>query len=413
LKKLEKEETMSTEKRERGRGRIYHQRGSANWWMAFYKHGKQIRMSTEETDEKKAARVLKLKLQERDAELGGGKKMITPQQQRVTVSELLDNLERHYRLGGKCSPQFKSHVSHIRNHFGDMRAIEVTAAMVDTYIEGRLADGARPASINRSTQVLGQAFKRAIKHDRLLSQKPEIRHLSESGNARQGFFEERELRAVVENLPDYLKDFTLFGFLVGWRKGEIASLAWADVDGDCIRLRAENSKNGEGRVVVLEGELNELIERRKAARVVKTDTSTVLASFIFHHKGEPIVDIRKSWANACCLAGIGKLVCPACVGAVDGEYKCAKCSKTWKREELKYTGKLFHDLRRSSVRNMIRAGVSEKVAMTVSGHKTHSMLSRYNIVSETDLRQAMRRTQDYLKDTVQESTVVVMPAKVQ
>lgn len=62
---------MNSEKRERGRGRLYHQRGSAFWWMAFYKHGKQIRMSTEETDEKKAERVLKLKLQERDAELGG------------------------------------------------------------------------------------------------------------------------------------------------------------------------------------------------------------------------------------------------------------------------------------------------------------------------------------------------------
>ena len=65
-------------KRERGRGRLYHQQGSALWWMAFYKRGKQIRMSTGETDEKKAERALKLKLQERDAELGGGRKMITP-----------------------------------------------------------------------------------------------------------------------------------------------------------------------------------------------------------------------------------------------------------------------------------------------------------------------------------------------
>jgi hypothetical protein len=71
--------------------------------MAFYKHGKQIRMSTEETDEKRATRVLKLKLQERDAELGGGKKMITPHQQRFTVNELLDALQVDYELRGKLN----------------------------------------------------------------------------------------------------------------------------------------------------------------------------------------------------------------------------------------------------------------------------------------------------------------------
>jgi integrase len=371
--------TQPEVKRERGRGRLYHQRGSAFWWMAFYKHGKQIRMSTEETDEKKAERALKLKLQERDAELGGGKKMITPQQQRIAVSELLDNLESDYRLRGIDSPQFRSHVKRIREHFGDMRAVEVTAALVDRYIESRLAKGARPAAINRSTQVFGQGLKLAVERGQLNSA-PKLRHLSEAGNARQGFFAEWELRAVVENLPPYLRDFTLFGFLVGWRKGEIASLAWADVDGDCIRLRPENSKNGEGRMIVLEGELAELMERRKAARSVKTATGTVLAALIFHRDGSPIGDTRKSWASACKLAGVPE--------------------------------RLFHDLRRTSVRNMIRAGVSEKVAMTVSGHKTHSMLSRYNIVSETDLRQAMRRTQDYLRDTVQESTVVAMPVRV-
>jgi hypothetical protein len=57
--------------RERARGRLYHQQGSAICWMAFYKHGKQIRMSTGEVDEKKVERALKLKLQERDAEPGG------------------------------------------------------------------------------------------------------------------------------------------------------------------------------------------------------------------------------------------------------------------------------------------------------------------------------------------------------
>jgi hypothetical protein len=126
-----------------------------------------------------------------------------------------------------------------------------------------------------------------------------------------------------------------------------------------------------------------------------------LAALIFHNgQGESIVDLRKAWARACCMAGVGKMVCPTCRVVVDSKRTCATCSNTWKYEELKYTGRIFHDLRRTSVRNMIRAGVPENVAMTASGHKTHSMLSRYNIVSETDLRMAMRRTQDYLKDTV-------------
>src|ERR1035438_521939 len=117
--------------------------------------------------------------------------------------------------------------------------------------------------------------------------------------------------------------------------------------------------------------LAELMERRKAARLVKTATGEVLAKYIFHCKGEPIGDFRKAWATACKLAGVSE--------------------------------RLFHDLRRTAVREMLRAGVHETTARKISGHKTASMLQRYNIQSETDIREAMQlretRIQTQQQDT--------------
>lgn len=369
----------------RGNGRLFRRKGSSFWWCAYYLRGLEHRETTSETDEQKARRFLKNRLREVGADVIGAKAFVGPQQQRITVGKLFDALEADYRLRGKDSPQFKSHLRHVRDHFGHWRAVEVTTEAVDRFISGLLEGDAAankrpkaPATVNRLTQLLAQAYGLAIAR-RHLSSAPIVRHLSEAGNARQGFFSEAEFRLVLEHLPDHVRDFVLFGYLTGWRRGEIQSLRWEDVDGEVIRLRPEHSKNRDGRTVPLVGELAELMERRQAARRVENEGAVILSEFVFHRDGKPIASFRKAWATACKFANV--------------------------------PGRLVHDLRRCAVRNMVRAGVPTDVARSISGHKTASIFSRYNIVAEDQKRDALERTQEYLRVAAeQQKRVAVMPS---
>jgi integrase len=358
----------------RGQGTLIKREGSGNWLFAYCVRGKEHEESTGTPDLKPARRFCRQKLDEIALDRQGAKRFLGPTIHKKLVAQLLDDLETDYRLRGvKSLNQIQSHMKPIRAHFGDWRAADVTASAVDSFIEDLLEDEVAPATVNRRTQLLAQAFRLALKRGQATAV-PWIRHLPEN-NARQGFFEAAEFAALMAALPDDLQDFVRFGYLTGWRSGEIKALRWEWVDreGALIRLPGSNSKNGRARKVPIEGELPEVMRQCERARLIETpDGGVRIADFVFHRNGHPIVDFRKAWLSACVKAGL-----------YHREHDEAG-------HEIKVPDKLFHDLRRTAVRNMVRRRVPETVAMEISGHRTRAVFDRYNITSEDDLRAAMR-----------------------
>jgi integrase len=354
----------------KGDGRVF-QRGS-RWWIAYY--APQGGRSVEQREpggktEAEAKRLLKQRLREIAVHKTGLRPFQGPQQEKVTVEELLQAVEQDYHIHGRKSlPQLRAHLRHVRAFFSMDRALTVTSERLRDYVGHRQSKGAAPATINRELEGLQRAFALAVESGRI-ALAPNFPTLHEH-NARQGFFDRGEFEAVLAHLADVdLRDFCHWFYWTVMRPGEIRSLTWEAFDRETwmLRLHARDAKTGFGRALALEGELRAIMENRLRARRLD-------CSLIFHRSGRPVGDFRKSWKRACRGAGL--------------------------------EGKLLYDLRRTAVRNMVRAGVDPAVAMKISGHRTRNVFDRYNIISDADLREAMTKTAAYVESLPTTSAVV-------
>ena len=369
----------------RGEGRVF--RRGRRWWIAYWgfrPNGDtgEVRESGGDTEDE-AKDLLRRRLREVANHRDGIRKFRGPHQERVTVSELLDNLVADYRqreiksLRQTIGADGKGgHVRQVRLYFGHFRALSVTTDRIRRYIEQRKKAGLSNAKINRETEILGRAFKLAVE-DGKLTYCPKIPALPEI-NARQGFFEKEEFEAVTRRLPSTLDDLARFAYGTGWRRGELVGLRWENVDRTAREVRIPTSKSGEPRSVPLDETLWPIIERRWAAREYEWRLGeSALSAYVFHRQGKPLGNFFRAWTAACKAAGV--------------------------------SGKLFHDLRRTAVRDMIRAGVPQAVAKKISGHETDSVFERYNIVSEEDKLDALRRRRSYLE--ARDSKLSVVPLR--
>ncbi|MBI2526588.1 MAG: tyrosine-type recombinase/integrase [Candidatus Rokubacteria bacterium] len=349
-------------------------RESAVWWIRFRQHGKTVRQSTDTEDERKARAFLR----EREGKVALNIP-VSPTGDRLTLTDAATMLRNDYTANRrKSAATVEFRLLRLLAHFGaTTRMSRLTTADVERYKAARLAEQAAPATINRELAAL-QRMASLAKAQHGLAAPFHVAKLEER-NVRKGFFEPADFTAVCQHLRPELAGLARAAYLTGWRKAELRSRQWGHVDfaGGWLRLEPQETKNAEGRMFPLTPELRAVLEAQRArVESIQTKTARVVPWVFAGVGGGPVGDFKKAWATACIAAGLFRV---EPVGeARDGEPPTTR----------KVPTRIFHDFRRSAVRNLIRAGIPETTAMALTGHLTASVFRRYAIVDEGMLRGA-------------------------
>ena len=361
------------------------------WWFAYRVDGKRKSESSKSTRRKDAERLLRDRLSRIHTALP-----VIAKVEQFRFEDAARAMKEDFENSGKKSGAVVERRIrlHLQPYFGGRRLVSITPDVVRSYVTKRRADSIvvrkarverlpdgterrtpeqrKPVSngeINRELQILKRIFSIAVK-DGKLATKPHIAMLRED-NVRTGFFEPHEYTAVLRHLPADIRPVITFAYVTGCRiASEVLPLEWRQVDFEAgeVRLDAGTTKNGEGRVFPFTAELRRILETQKAAHDALKKAGHI-APWVFFRmladgrggvlRPQPIRAFTVAWRNACRAAG-----CP---------------------------GRIPHDLRRTAVRNLVRAGVPERVAMRLTGHKTPSVFARYDITSPSDLREAANK----------------------
>lgn len=328
----------------RGMGRIY-LRGEI-WWIKYYKDGVPYRESSRSRRRQDAHDLLIARLADKHRKAQHG----------VTVGEILDDTLEFYRVHRPKSFKdfarpFIDGKRGLREWFGNFKPDQVTTARIIAFQKDQQHEGMANATINRKLALLRISYRRASKATPpKVSSVPYFDMLPEAG-PRQGFLSHEKYDELKAALPEEERLLFIAAYHTGCRYGELLKirLDWVDLDAKSILLYQGETKNAEARTLPLYGEFLQAVR----AQILYTRAQHPRCPWLFHRGGERLIDMRGAWDKA--------------------------------RQDVGLPGLRFHDLRRSAVRNMIRAGIPERVAMAITGHKTRQIFDDYNIVSGADL----------------------------
>jgi len=329
-----------------GQGSIYQRNGWCSYSVGRVRHRESCK--TRNREEALAW------LHRKRGRLAAGE-LLAPE--RLRVCDLLALLLDDYDVRGVGQAYIAGlKVKSILNpRLGDIKATKLTSEQVKRYIRDRLK-AVKAGTINRELSLLHRAYQLGYQHDPpLVGRVPRFPKLPE-GEPRKGFLKPELYRKLLLELPEDLRLLFVIAYHVGLRRGALLRIRWAQVDlkASCIWMEGKRAnRKPEPVAVPIYGDMAKFLQIQPKE-----------SEYLFARGSRPIRDFRGSWDLACERAGVPDL--------------------------------LFHDLRRTAVRNLRRAGVAESVIMKITGHRTRGVFERYNITDQSDTQQAGRMAEEFL-----------------
>lgn len=325
--------------------------GKAVWYIRYRDPSrKDIRKATSATTQRAAELILAEELRD----IGDGIYEARQKQREVMFFDICEDFLTYGHAHKKSWRRDKDSIKHLKEFFGDIPAINIKPSKIEEYIINRknsLSLGGKhpaPATINREVCCMKTIYNRAIRNE-ILEKNP-VKHVKflKENNKRDRVLSKEEFERLLQASSEHLKHIMIAAIETGMRAGEIFSLEWKQVDlkKGIITLQPEQTKTNEGRKIPISPKLYQtLTEIRK------------IAGPVFNFRGKSIGSVKNAFKQTCKRAGI---------------------------KEFR-----FHDFRHTFVTNMRKAGKQDRVIMAITGHKTLSMLTRYDTVDEEDLLKAV------------------------
>lgn len=269
---------------------------------------------------------------------------------------------------------------HLTPVFGARPLDAITSDDIATYINDRLGRYAL-ATVRGHMAILRRMMN--IGRERGHLQAVPVFSMAEPDNARQGFFERDEYDAVRAALPEWMRAPVAVAYMTGWRfNSEIVTLLWTQIDLRAQTMTLRTSKNGKPRTFPfrLFPELATIfIEADRVRKARRAAGQPVPAHVFVDDEDQPLM----------CNPTKGRRVGPLKRNVWVAWRAALKAANV--------AGRIFHDFRRTAVRNLVHAGVEQTEAMKLTGHTTLEVFQRYNITNGRDLDAAVAKYAQHLR----------------